>query len=277
MPQPAQGYNYAQPPMGGAYVAPQGGAQQYGGAPHGGPQYGQQAYPAVQPGSYGGGGPMMGVGGRETEMVYAQRQFMGRIIGSKGVTVNDLQRRSGCDIQINQDVGPGQDCEITIKGTREGIESVKNMIKEIVEIGPQHPYAGGMGGGSGGGYQQQQQQNPYDQSGYAQPNPYQQTGGYGQVGGGYAYGQGGYMGAAGGGSGYGLPQPAAVAAPIAAVGYHGMHQQPQYGGYPQQQHQPPQAPPAATPWKAAAAPDGQVYYYNERTGETQWDKPAGLP
>jgi len=35
-------------------------------------------------------------------------------------------------------------------------------------------------------------------------------------------------------------------------------------------------PPAAV-WKSAKTGDGQVYYYNEKTGETQWDKPAGMP
>lgn len=285
MPQPNQGYNYAQPAaaMGGAYGAVAG---HYGGGT--GPQYPPQqaaAYGQAGVGAYGAGGAG-GMMARETEMIYAQKQFMGRIIGSKGVTVNDLQRRSGCDIQINQDVPLGQDCEITIKGPREGIESAKRMIQEIIEIGPQHPYAGGMGSGygggggaGGGGYQQQQQ---YDQSAYGQQNPYQQAGAYGQGGGGgYGYGQqAGYMGGHGGG-GYGQPQQqaAAVAAPMAG-GYHGASQQQhqqasQYGGYPQQQAAVPA--PAASPWKAATAPDGQVYYYNERTGETQWEKPAGVP
>lgn len=55
-------------------------------------------------------------------------------------------------------------------------------------------------------------------------------------------------------------------------------QQPQaYGGYAQQQQAPPPSQAAAgSPWKAAQAPDGQVYYYNSATGETQWTKPAGM-
>ena len=69
------------------------------------------------------------------EIFYASKNFMGRIIGQKGVTINDLQRRSACDIQINQDVAPGQDCEISIRGSRQGIEMVKQMLREIIEIG----------------------------------------------------------------------------------------------------------------------------------------------
>ena len=77
------------------------------------------------------------------EIFYASKNFMGRIIGQKGVTINDLQRRSACDIQINQDVAPGQDCEISIRGSRQGIEMVKQMLREIIEIGmvPQYPEA----------------------------------------------------------------------------------------------------------------------------------------
>lgn len=78
-------------------------------------------------------------GGQEVDVVYAQKQFMGRIIGKKGITINDLQRRSSCDIQVNQDVPVGQDCEITIRGTRQGIEQAKQMIREIIDVGPQHP------------------------------------------------------------------------------------------------------------------------------------------
>lgn len=91
--------------------------------------------PAIQApyGQYGSG--MGSSGGIEVEVFYAAKQFMGRIIGSKGVTINDLQRRSSTDIQINQDVPPGQDCEITIRGSRQGIEMVKQMLREIIEIG----------------------------------------------------------------------------------------------------------------------------------------------
>jgi hypothetical protein len=64
-----------------------------------------------------------------------------------------------------------------------------------------------------------------------------------------------------------------------------------YQGYGQQQQQQQQQPgygyaaapvaaAAAAPpslWNTAKAPDGQVYYYNSQTGQTQWDKPPGMP
>jgi hypothetical protein len=68
--------------------------------------------------------------------------------------------------------------------------------------------------------------------------------------------------------GYQAPQAAAYA------------QQPDMS-YQQPQHgygQPPAAPAAAAiGWKSATSPSGQIYYYNERTGETKWDKPIGMP
>ena len=85
----------------------------------------------------------VGIGGIETEVVPCAKMHMGRVIGQKGVTINDLQKRSGCDIQINQQVPMGMDCQISIKGSRQGIDTAKQMIQEIIELGSQHPYAGG--------------------------------------------------------------------------------------------------------------------------------------
>lgn len=273
---------YGGPPPGGGYD--QGGGGAYGAPPPGGGAYGapppgaygapppQQGYGGPPPQAYGGAA----AGGSEVEMFFAAKNFMGRIIGQKGVTINDLQKRSGCDIQINQDVAHGQDCEISIRGSRQGIETAKQMLREIIEVGPNHPYAGGgaaapaYGGGGGGG-------------GYGQPDPYaqQQQGGYG---GAPAYG--GYQQAPPQAA-YGQPDPYAQQQP--AYGGAGGYQQPAYGGAPaygqppgQQAYggyaAPPPGPPAgASPWKSAQAADGQTYYYNEKTGETQWDKPAGMP
>ena len=127
------GYGYDQ-----QYYGGQGGAQGYGAsasAPYSAPGAYSGAQPSYQQqqtqASYG----QYGSGGVEMEVFYAAKNFMGRIIGQKGVTINDLQRRSACDIQINQDVPPGQDCEISIRGSRQGIEMAKQMLREIIEIG----------------------------------------------------------------------------------------------------------------------------------------------
>lgn len=222
-----------------------------------------------QPGGYGA----YGTPGMEMEIFYAAKTYMGRIIGQRGVTINDLQKRSGCDIQINQDVPHGQDCEISIKGSRQGIEMVKVMLREIIEMGPNHPYAGGAGaaaqtGGYGGA------SYPVQTGGYSQAPlmqaayPYQQPAAqpYGQP---YAYGAQPY-------------QPAAYSQP--PMGYQATPQpygMPAYQVTPQQQYaqqptmQQAQLAPASV-WKTANTADGQTYYYNEATGATQWEKPAGM-
>lgn len=124
---PNQGQNMQPTEQGGYSHNPPQQQQQYGSYHQGGPPPGH---------GYGGHGgppppnqqpydPYYSNRGPETEIFPAAKMYMGRIIGQKGVTINDLQKRSGCDIQINQDVPPGQDCIITIKGTRQGIESAK--------------------------------------------------------------------------------------------------------------------------------------------------------
>jgi hypothetical protein len=262
-------------------AAPAPAAAQYSSYSAAPPAYQQQQQASY--GQYGSGG---GGGGVEVEMFYAAKTFMGRIIGQKGCTINDLQRRSACDIQINQDVAAGQDCEITMKGSRQGIEMSKQMLREIIEVGPNHPYAGGNckfkklnvmcifgkansygvfcatdngGGGQQGGGQQQGAYGQQAQQSYG----YQQQASYGQ----------GYNQQQPNASGYGRQmdyqaqsQATAYSQPQAAQ-YQASHA---YGGNPA-----PQAAPSSE-WKSATAPDGQIYYYNQRTGETQWEKPMGM-
>lgn len=124
-----------------------------GGGMYGGGGYGQVQQPIY--GAYGQQQPQpqqaspygqqfqTGPNGIATEMVPCEKMYMGRVIGQKGVTINDLQKRSGCDIQINQNVPMGQPCEISIKGTMQGIQMAKQMLQEIIELGPNHSYAGG--------------------------------------------------------------------------------------------------------------------------------------
>merc|ERR1719361_1270763 len=99
-------------------------------------QYGSNGSSYQQFSGYGAAANITqyGVGGIETEVYPCAKMYMGRVIGQKGCTINDLQRRSGCDIQINQDVPPGHDCEITIKGARTGIDTAKAMLREIIDL-----------------------------------------------------------------------------------------------------------------------------------------------
>jgi len=329
---PNSGQNMA--PMDSGYTPPSTN-HQYGGYQNAPPANQGYAPPNPQQNTYQGGGGGGGYGGgsgggggsgsgnfgnSETEVYPTAKMYMGRIIGQKGVTINDLQKRAGCDIQINQDVPPGHDCLITIKGTKQGIETAKGMLREVIEMGPNHPYAGGGGqfrmnnnnnNNNNQGYhhqqqfvhmqQQQQQQAQQQQQVQAQQQQAQQQQQPPQYGGYQApheqqiYGQQQQQQAYGQQPAqqqyrvphvqqqqpYAMPgyQPAYVAHQQIPQQQHAMAQA--YGAPPprqqaqQQQHIPIGA--GAPSWKTATAADGQVYYYNEKTGETQWDKPAGMP
>lgn len=220
---------------------------------------------------------------------------MGRIIGSKGVTINDLQKQSGCDIQINQNVPQGRDCEITIKGTRKGIDQAKKMLNDIISMGPNHPYAGGRGGGGSTAYTSQSYSGGSysSQTSYETPLQYAPTQNqYGQVPSTYSHHpqqQAGYQS-------YQPQQFTHHQAVLPQTVLQQPYQTQSYGGYqpqPQVQHQPvyygsqqtqyvPQLPYQAplanvvTNWKSATTPEGQTYYYNSSTGETTWEKPPGM-
>jgi rRNA processing protein Krr1/Pno1 len=138
---PTQGVNMQPEGMGAQYGGYGGGGH---GGGHGGGGYQQPpSYGGPAPGGYHGAPPAQAAapygGGQEVDVIYVQKQYMGRIIGKKGVTINDLQRRTSCDIQVNQEVPHGSECEITMRGARQGIETAKQMIREVIEVGPQHP------------------------------------------------------------------------------------------------------------------------------------------
>lgn len=141
-----------------------------------------------------------------------------------------------------------------------------NFPSILQYAGGAESYGAGTAPGAVGGYQQQGYGGG---PAYGQPAAYGQPYvGYQQHGYGQGYQQGYQQPAYGGAQQYPAvqAQPAYGQQPAAAA----------YGGYRQA---PPPAPVAIaqSEWKSAASPDGQVYYYNERTGVTQWDKPAGMP
>jgi hypothetical protein len=152
------------------------------------------------------------------------------------VTINDVQRRSGCEIQINQNVPQGHDCEINIKGTRAGIDSAKNMLTEIIRLGQNHPYAGGSLGGQRQGMSQQTSMIPPPNNGISY-----------------------------------IQQPYNTQPHYAFAGYapwqYLSHQN--YVGIPMNSG-------LGVTWKSAFAPDGQTYYYNDRGETTWEKPPGFL-
>ena len=198
----------------------------------------------------------------ETEIIPCARENIGHVIGRRGVTVNDLQWRSGCNIQLDR-----RGCKISISGSRQGIELAKNMIFNIFECGPTHMYAGGRQEQL---IEQEQTVVPHHEelvppaSCQSAANQYQYPG------------EGVYSRPM-------IPQRRGCypRLPQAAM---------MYGQLPQQQVFPPQEllqPPIQDPspalpeaaaevsylWREAITMDGRMYYYNTNTMETRWDKP----
>jgi len=201
----------------------------------------------------------------ETDTISCVKEDIGHIIGKKGSTINALQRRSATNIQIDQ-----LNYQVSITGPRQGIELAKAMIHEILEHGLHHSYAGGEAEHQEGVDHQDSHDElaqSYEQS-VTQVQP--------------------------------LPPPQAAGYPTAAVQYQQYYGvwQPSYPGQqgisqaavPQAAQalgDPYAAPPSpatsgsiasslSSPWVVATTADGQIYYYNQVTFETSWEKPVGM-
>jgi len=81
----------------------------------------------------------------ETVTISFPQAKLERIIDPHGIIVNDIQKRSYCDISVKEDWQEGCDCDITITGPREGVQIARQMIKEI-EMGVNYSYNAAAGG-----------------------------------------------------------------------------------------------------------------------------------
>ena len=109
--------------------------------------------------------------------------LVGRVIGSSGATIKDLQSRSGAKIQINQDFPDGVPRKINISGTQAAVSLATQLVNFVMENGPQAggmlgtvAPMGGMGGmsgmGGGGGMHMGGMYGGGMQMPYSQPTPY---------------------------------------------------------------------------------------------------------
>jgi len=192
-----------------------------------------------------------------SELIYCKKQYIGRIIGSKGSTIKDLQQRSGSVIQIKQDVPYGADCEVTISGSNDGVEMAKQMIQQIIQGGADHLF--GLGGKSSA--RAVGTVNPGYQQNYSQGHTYGQQQSH-------------------------MQSSSIYQAPTSYAPHQhsdpGHMQQGQQRIYPstaaKQDNTSPQlrATPVASDWKKMVQPGGRAFYWNEKTGATTWDKPPGF-
>lgn len=128
-----------------------------------------------------------GHGGASTKTIQVPSQAVGMIIGKGGETIKDLQRTSGCKINVHQPKAPDHNRDIDLEGTPQAMEEAERVIWEKVDTVRERDGMGGGRGGRGGGdrggsgydqgssydgYSQQQQQPAM--SGYGQYMPQQQ-------------------------------------------------------------------------------------------------------
>jgi len=176
------------------------------------------------------------------------KNLVGRVIGKGGETINELQRRSGARIQIEQRVPEGQPCIIELQGDEASVQEAIRLTQEVMSgrrletaPGVLHPYQ-----------QQVMMQYPYYPG---IPRPVQPAG--------YAYGPA-----------YGQPPYPAVYAAGQPAAY-------AYGGWPLpygQQQANAATPPASSavrsdPWTSHSDGQGRTYWHNSITGESTWTPP----
>lgn len=105
-----------------------------------------------------------GSGGRDyiEKTINVPSEAVGMIIGKGGETIKDMQRTTGCKINVNQPQGRDVTRKIDLAGNSRAMADAESIIWEKVETVRQRDAARGgssSGGGSGGydGYSQQQQ------------------------------------------------------------------------------------------------------------------------
>jgi far upstream element-binding protein len=86
-----------------------------------------------------------------TQIVECNQPTVGKIIGSGGATIKELQSRSGARIQIDQDYPPDVPRKVNITGTAAAVALGVQLVQNIIAGGPPMMGMGGGGGGGGAG------------------------------------------------------------------------------------------------------------------------------
>lgn len=132
--------------------------------------------------SYGqSGGSNGGAGGGSDyieKTIHVPSEAVGMIIGKGGETIKDMQRTTGCKINVNQPSRPDVTRKIDLAGNSRAMAEAERVIWEKVETVKQRDAAAGRSHGgrddqsSGyGGYSQQQQQQQPSMPAYGQYMP----------------------------------------------------------------------------------------------------------
>lgn len=84
-----------------------------------------------------------------TEEMECPADKVGIVIGAKGVIVNEIMRRSGTKVVINQDVPAGLPNVVIITGPRYRIATAKTLVNSVISGGPGALQMSPLGGGGG--------------------------------------------------------------------------------------------------------------------------------
>lgn len=101
-------------------------------------------------GGAGGGGGRTGGGDVIEKTIRVPSEAVGMIIGKGGETIKDMQRTSGCKINVNQPQPPDVTRNIDLAGTPRAMEEAERIIWEKVETVRQRDSAAGRTQGGGG-------------------------------------------------------------------------------------------------------------------------------
>ena len=191
-----------------------------------------------------------------THSMDCPKQVVGKLIGRGGETIQLIQSKSGCRVQIDQNVPEGMPCKINMHGTPQTIQNAVQIVTEIMTNGvtriqnmpslvqptPGYPGAQGMYMQQPMGYAMPQQQPQHHQS-HQQQQQIQQYHSYQQQ---YAQST--------------MQQ------------YPPQYSQQYPGMQPQAQGRPPQPGGAPSPWSEHTH-EGHKYWYNSVTRQSTWTKP----
>lgn len=128
----------------------------------------------------GGGG-----GGRDhmEKTIRVPSEAVGMIIGKGGETIKDMQRSTGCKINVNQPKPPDVTRDIDLAGPASAMEEAERVIWEKVETVRERDAASGRnGGGQSGSYGGGRDQGGSQYGAYSQPQQAPAVPGYGQYG-----------------------------------------------------------------------------------------------
>ena len=191
-------------------------------------------------------------GGIQYQVMECARQYVGKLIGPAGSIIQLLQQKSGCRVQIDQNVPEGMPCKINMQGNPQTLSNAAQLIAEIITNGPARV-----------------QSMPAMPTSQAVPQAY----------GAYGAAQSAYPAAYPGAQAYAMPQQQQML----MMPQQQQQQQQQQRQYPASAYAPastasaaPTAAPSASPWTEYTSETGHKYWFNSQTNTSQWERPAGI-